>query len=110
MNSDSLEDFYEISRTPSKKGFLLFLISTAFMVIAFAAAIALNTLNVDFDYEVLLTIPTLISFGLSIAGIIFSVIELSTQSKIKSIIALIGHLLIIGLFVYIIFLAFTGSV
>jgi hypothetical protein len=90
------------------KTYKLFLISfTIVMIVTFIATFSAY-LNLG-QYGVLLPAVLTIAFGISIAGVIFGVSEVRKLKSKKIIIALSGHVLILCLFFYIVYLALMGT-
>jgi Ca2+/H+ antiporter len=65
-----------------------------------------NYLNIG-KYGVILPAVMIIAFGISVAGPIFGISELKKSKNKKVIIGLSGHVAILLLFLYIIYLTFT---
>ena len=79
------------------KTFKLFIISGSIILLTFIIATFWNTLSLG-NNKMPLALGVMLSFGISIAGIIIGISELKLYENKKLWIALIGHSLIIILF------------
>jgi hypothetical protein len=86
--------------------FRLFWISFTIVSISMIVATFAKYLNLR-EYGLILPALMIIAFGISVAGIIFAVSELRRFRNKKLIVGLCGHVLVLSLFLYIIYLTFA---
>jgi len=80
-----------------KRTFNLFLISISIIILTLVLATFWDMLNLGQNKHALV-LSIMVSFGISISGLIIGIPEIKKQKKTKTIIGIIGHVIIILFF------------
>lgn len=88
------------------KAFMLFILSALTIIGTIVLTFYWDSLELSENY-IPLAMATTIAFGISIAGLILGVVEKRSSLTLKTWIGIIGNLVVIGFFVFIVLYSFA---